>query len=262
MLSQAYQLSRFKPSEIENSLKLYKTLSPAKARPLLYQSILKEKNSEQKMKKIIALLKSSQIDNMIGPISNLVYDLVPSDKGKISNENILLLSRMYQSKNKTLEASLLIDNIEDSDLSSEIYFRKISLLTQQFLDGGYLDEEELKKYLNLLKEEEKIASDKFKKVLMVLILNAELPQEIINIISNFNFTESDKSAKGSLQNLFLAEKFSQNKDIFNSLNILFEIFSNKDFEDLSLLENYQVLKILKNFGFENYYKRLSIKVLQ
>ena len=51
MLSQAYQLSRFKPSEIENSLKLYKTLSPAKARPLLYQSILKEKNSEQKNEK-------------------------------------------------------------------------------------------------------------------------------------------------------------------------------------------------------------------
>ena len=175
---------------------------------------------------------------------------------------IFYYSQECISQNKTLEASLLIDNIEDSDLSSEIYFRKISLLTQQFLDGGYLDEEELKKYLNLLKEEEKIASDKFKKVLMVLILNAELPQEIINIISNFNFTESDKSAKGSLQNLFLAEKFSQNKDIFNSLNILFEIFSNKDFEDLSLLENYQVLKILKNFGFENYYKRLSIKVLQ
>ena len=33
MLSQAYQLSRFKNSDIENSLKLYKTLSPAKARP-------------------------------------------------------------------------------------------------------------------------------------------------------------------------------------------------------------------------------------
>ena len=57
MLSQAYQLSRFKNSDIENSLKIYKTLSPAKARPLLFQSILKEKNSEQKLKKIIALLK-------------------------------------------------------------------------------------------------------------------------------------------------------------------------------------------------------------
>ena len=41
---------------------------------------------------------------MLGPISNLVYDLVPSEKGKISNDDILLLSRMYQSKNKILEA--------------------------------------------------------------------------------------------------------------------------------------------------------------
>ena len=46
MLSQAYQLSRFKASEIENSLKLYKTLSPAKARPLLFQHF-KRKNTEQ-----------------------------------------------------------------------------------------------------------------------------------------------------------------------------------------------------------------------
>ena len=73
MLSQAYQLSRFKNSDVENSLTLYKTLSPAKARPLLFQSILKEKNAEQKLKKIIALLKISQIDNMIGPISELVF---------------------------------------------------------------------------------------------------------------------------------------------------------------------------------------------
>ena len=43
---------------------------------------------------------------------------------------------------------------------------------------------------------------------MVLTLNAELPQDIINLISNFNFTESDKSTKGNLQNIFLVEKFS------------------------------------------------------
>ena len=82
MLSQAYQLSRFKNSDVENSLKLYKTLSPAKARPLLFQSILKEKNTDQKLKKIIALLKSSQIDNMMNPIADLVYDLVPVEKEK------------------------------------------------------------------------------------------------------------------------------------------------------------------------------------
>ena len=97
---------------------------------------------------------------------------------------------------------------------------------------------------------------------MILILNVELPQDIINLISNFNFSESDKSEKGNLQNLFLAERFSQNKDMFNSLEIFFRIFSNRDFEELSLLETYQILKILKNFNFENYYKRLTENILQ
>ena len=59
---------------------------------------------------------------------------------------------------------------------------------------------------------------------MILILNVELPQDIINLISNFNFSESDKSEKGNLQNLFLAERFSQNKDMFNSLEIFFRFF--------------------------------------
>ena len=127
MLSQAYQLSRFKNSDVENSLKLYKTLSPAKARPLLFQSILKEKNTDQKLKKIIALLKSSQIDNMMNPIADLVYDLVPVEKEKVLKEEALLLSRMYQSKNKIFDANKLLTNIKESDLSSDVYFRKIAL---------------------------------------------------------------------------------------------------------------------------------------
>ena len=43
MLSQAYQLSRFKSSDVENSLKLYKTLSPAKARPLFSVNFKRKK---------------------------------------------------------------------------------------------------------------------------------------------------------------------------------------------------------------------------
>ena len=262
MLSQAYQLSRFKNSDVENSLKLYKTLSPAKARPLLFQSILKEKNTDQKLKKIIALLKSSQIDNMMNPIADLVYDLVPVEKEKVLKEEALLLSRMYQSKNKIFDANKLLTNIKESDLSSDVYFRKIALLTKQFLDNGYLDEDRLREYLIYLNKEKKVNSEKFKKILMILILNVELPQDIINLISNFNFSESDKSEKGNLQNLFLAERFSQNKDMFNSLEIFFKIFSNRDFEELSLLETYQILKILKNFNFDNYYKRLTENILQ
>ena len=262
MLSQAYQLSRFKNSDVENSLTIYKTLSPAKARPLLFQSILKEKNAEQKLKKIIALLKISQIDNMIGPISNLVFDLVPKEKGLMSTEDALLLSRMFQSKNKIFEANELLNNIENKDFSSEVYFRKISLLVKQFLNNGYLDENKLRDYLIGLNKNKKITSEKLRKILMVLVLNVELPQDIINLISNFSFSESDKEEKGNLQYLFLTDSFSNNKDIFNSLDIFFRIVSNKDFEELSLLENYQVLKILKNFSLDNYYKRLLENMLQ
>ena len=262
MLSQAYQLSRFKNSDIENSLKIYKTLSPAKARPLLFQSILKEKNSEQKLRKIIALLRSSQIDNLFGPISDLVFELVPTEKGMISNEDKLLLSRMFQSKNKIFEANNILNDFDGKDLSSDVYERKISLLVKQILNGNYLDEDKLREYLTSLGKKEKITSEKLKKILMVLTLNAELPQDIINLISNFNFTESDKSTKGNLQNIFLVEKFSQNKDLFNSLEIFFRIISNRDFEELSLLENYQILKILKNFSFDDYYKRLIENIIQ
>lgn len=262
MLSQAYQLSRFKNSDVENSLTIYKTLSPAKARPLLFQSILKEKNAEQKLKKIIALLKISQIDNMIGPISNLVFDLVPKEKGLMSTEDALLLSRMFQSKNKIFEANELLNNIENKDFSSEVYFRKISLLVKQFLNNGYLDENKLRDYLIGLNKNKKITSEKLRKILMVLVLNVELPQDIINLISNFSFSESDKEEKGNLQYLYLTDSFSNNKDIFNSLDIFFKIVSNRDFEELSLLENYQVLKILKNFSLDNYYKRLLENMLQ
>ena len=262
MLSQAYQLSRFKNSDVENSLTIYKTLSPAKARPLLFQSILKEKNAEQKLKKIIALLKISQIDNMIGPISELVFDLVPKEKGLMSTEDALLLSRMFQSKNKIFEANELLNNIENKDFSSEVYFRKISLLVKQFLNNGYLDENKLRDYLIGLNKNKKITSEKLRKILMVLVLNVELPQDIISLISNFSFSESDKEEKGNLQYLFLTDSFSNNKDIFNSLDIFFRIVSNKDFEELSLLENYQVLKILKNFSLDNYYKTLLANMLQ
>ena len=50
--------------------------------------------------------------------------------------------------------------------------------------------------------------------------------------------------------------------MFISLEIFFKIFSNRDFEELSLLETYQILEILKNFNFDNYYKRLTENILQ
>ena len=41
---------------------------------------------------------------------------------------------------------------------------------------------------------------------MVLTLNVELSQDIINLISNLSFSESDKEEKGNLQYLFLTDQ--------------------------------------------------------
>ena len=79
-LSEAYLLPRYKNVELENALNTYKTLSPAKARPLLYQSIIQEKNEEVKFQKIVALLKVSIIDNLFSQISSLVHKLVDLQK--------------------------------------------------------------------------------------------------------------------------------------------------------------------------------------
>ena len=46
-------LPRYDSADLENSLKLYKTLSPSKARPLLYQSVVIEKNKEVKFQKLL-----------------------------------------------------------------------------------------------------------------------------------------------------------------------------------------------------------------
>ena len=59
---------------------------------------------------------------------------------------------MYQSKNKILEASNILDDIEISNLTIDVHLRKISLLTKQSLDSGYLDESKLEKHLTSLKK--------------------------------------------------------------------------------------------------------------
>ena len=58
MLAEAYQLSRFEKKKFRMQKELYKSLSPIRARPLLYQSIIRDNKPESKFRKIIALLKS------------------------------------------------------------------------------------------------------------------------------------------------------------------------------------------------------------
>lgn len=262
MLSQAYQLSRFKSSEIENSLKIYKTLSPAKARPLLYQSILKEKNVDVRLKKIIAILKISKIDNMFRPISILVSELIPKEIVPNSNEELLLLSRMYQSKKNFLKASELLELADEKTLQSEVLLRKISLSLNQSLTNGFVDEEQIFSNLKKVNENGKFDSEKLKKILIIIILNTELPQTLIDVISNLKLKANDKSFDFNFQDFLLAEKLSSKKDVYNSLRIFFKINLNKDFQELNMFDTYRSLKVLKNLELNEYFKQLSEHILQ
>ena len=52
------------------------SLSPMRARPLLYQSIMRDNKPDSKLRKIIALIKISINDNLLSKISHLVGDLM------------------------------------------------------------------------------------------------------------------------------------------------------------------------------------------
>ena len=262
MLSQAYQLSRFKSGDIENSLKIYKTLSPAKARPLLYQSILKEKNTDLRLKKIIAILRISQIDNMFRPISILVSELVPNEIIPSSNEELLLLSRMYQSKKNFSKAFELLELADEKTLESDVLLRKISLSLNQSLNDGYVDEEKIYSNLKKVNKNGKVDSENLKKILIIIVLNTELSQTLIDVISNLELSTNDKSFDFNFQDFLLAEKLSNKKDVYNSLKFFFKINLNKDFEELNIFDTYKSLKVLKNLELNEYFKQLSEHILQ
>ena len=76
MLSEAYQLARFEKKELENAEKLYKSLSPIRARPLLYQSIIRDNKPESQYRKIISLLEISLNDDLFSTITELIFDVL------------------------------------------------------------------------------------------------------------------------------------------------------------------------------------------
>ena len=260
-LSEAYLLPRYKNAELENALNLYKTLSPAKARPLLYQSIIIEKDEEVKFQKIVALLKVSIIDNLFTQISSLVYKLVELQNLPKSKEQIFLISKMFQVQNDFEKANDVLTSI-NNEYDLDLIFREISIeLNKQLYNKSediYLLEEKIKK-LEKIKE---LNSQKYQKIIMNLMFNFNLSQKTKDIINQLNFSSNEKLSNNSLHNLSLAEKYSKKKDLFNSLKIFFETVGNKSFDNLTILESYKILLILRNLGFEKELRRISISLTQ
>ena len=256
MLSEAYQLSSFDEKEIQKAESLYKSLSPVRARPLLYQSIIRENKPELKFRKIIALLKISINDNLLPEISNLVGDLLDFENYVNNHEDTIIISKMFQSKKKFIEARSILNKFYVSPKSD---VRNLAIDISEFLLTNKIDYYSFENQLEKVNNSRSIESTFTKKVIMLLIDELDLNQNLYEKLLNAEITDSIKST--DIKNFFLASKLSDEKDLFNSLFLLFNIVGDNNLTQLNLMQTYSVLTILKNLGLEEEYKQLASRIL-
>ena len=256
MLSEAYQLSSFDEQEIQNAESSFKSLSPIRARPLLYQSIIRDNKPESKFRKIIALIKISMNDNLLPEIAVLVGDLLDFDKYVRNHEDTILISKMFQSRKKFIEARSILNKFYDSPKSD---VRNLAIDLSEFLLSSKLDYYSFEKQLEKVTDSKSVESTFTKKVLMLLIDELDMNQNLLDKLLNTKISTSIKS--DDITNFFLASKLSDEKDFFNSLSLLFKIVDDKNLTKLNLIETYSVLTIFKNLGLENEYKKLISRIL-
>ena len=100
MLAEIYQLINFNKENIENAIKNYKSLSPVRARSLLYQALIYEKDKDLKFELIKTLLKHSVNDKLFQNISYLIVDSINfMELENLSYEENILIFNIFISVN-------------------------------------------------------------------------------------------------------------------------------------------------------------------
>ena len=257
-LSNAYQLSRFKPSEVERANKIYKTLAPNRARPLLFQAILRDKKPETRFNKIISLIKVSQSDNLIKEISKLI-DITDDLKIHVkSNEEANILSKLFQSRGLYFDAKEVLSK---NYRKPESDYRKMAIELSEAIQKSDTSFYRVENDLDLVKSIENQESLYLKKIIMIISLYLNLNQEEIEKLQEISISKELKLSGDDFKNLLLAQKLSTDKDYFNSISLMFKIVGEEDFENLNIIKTYTLLTILKNLGLENEFRSLSERLL-
>ena len=255
MLSEAYQLARFEKKELENAEKLSKSLSPIRARPLLYQSIIRDNKPESQYRKIVSLLEISVNDDLFSIVSGLIFDVLDFKSYVGNQEEAILISKMYQSKGDFVSSREILREFLNT---KESYMRMIAIDIAELIIGGNVNSFQIEENLSNIANDNS-DSINLKKIIMVLIQNVNLSQTSLDNLLRISINENIKSS--DVQNLFLANKISQEGDYFNSLSLIFNIIKNKNFLQLNLIESYSILIILKNLGLNDELKNLSSRIL-
>tara|TARA_B100000886_G_scaffold115053_1_gene77447 strand:+ start:2690 stop:4348 length:1659 start_codon:yes stop_codon:yes gene_type:complete len=257
ILSEAYQLPMFENKELENSLRLYKTLAPVKARPLLYQSILQDENPDSRYEKIRAFLRISSFENLETSIAFLVKDLVNNQDFIKTEEDIITFTKMYQHTKNFDEAKTLVKKIENVN-KKKLY--QVLLEISQFLNERTINYPLIEGIIseNFIDGE---MPDEFEEILLVILTNTDLTSELSQELLSYPKLIDKKSIDFDLKKLLLAEKFSSDKDFFNSLKIFFSIVGNNEINELSVIEKFTILVILKNLELNVQLNQFSARML-
>ena len=219
---------------------------------------MRDKKPETRFNKIISLIKVSQSDNLIKEISKLI-DITDDLKVHVkSNEEAIVLSKIFQSRELYLDAR---DVLSKNYKKPESDYRKMAIELSEAMRKSDTSFYRLENDLDLVKSIENQESLYLKKIIMIISLYLNLNQEEIDKLQEISISKELKLSGNDFKNLLLAQKLSTNKDYFNSVSLMFKIIGEDDFEDLNIIKTYTLLTILKNLGLENEFRSLSERVL-
>ena len=259
MLAEIYQLTSFKDEEIKNAIKNYKTLSPVRARSLLYQAIIEEKDEELKFELVKTLLKHSQQDKLFENISHLIIDSLDFLKIKnLSYDENRIIMDMFLVVGDFISANNFLNKVAIADDRETNYIASIVLYDLfQYIENKYpFSLDKLEELIDKNISDNKYDS-KSEKIIIISSLLFEFQQSLSSKLFKANSLFSKPNSNFNSITFSLGTKYINENDLFNSLKILFDIFEKKSVEDLNGSELFIVAHILKKFGFENEFSTFS-----
>ena len=219
---------------------------------------MRDKKPETRFDKIISLIKVSQSDNLIKEISKLV-DITDDLKVYVkSNEEAVILSKIFQSRGLYSDAR---DVLSKNYKKPESDYRKMAVELSEAMQKSDTNFYRIENDLDSVKSIENQGSVFLKKIIMIISLYLDLNQEEIEKLQEISISKELKLSGDDFKNLLLAQQLSTNKDFFNSISLMFKIIDEDDFENLNIIKIYTLLTILKNLGLENEFKSLSERIL-
>ena len=259
MLAEIYQLITFEPEEISNALDLYKALSPVRARSLLYQALINEKNETIKFQIVKTLLMQAKQDKLFTNLSFLIKDAIKFNELEnllIDDINLIMDILSATKSFGDAEEFFKAKAYENGILRKEFTEKEISLNLQRYIeDKSYFNLSQIEYLLDNISLKKKYDKEK-ENILLLSSIIFDFNEKIVNKIQEISATDLIENSNMKLFDLIIGLSSIEKKDYFNSLKIIFRIFKDKTINELSELELFLVLKFLMVFEYDTEFKYL------